>query len=267
MRNHRFGFEEFCKALPGALLGSATYPLPMMAKVLRHLPSAVSSGYRVLWRTNSIGPNLKTVIGVAIPAGAIIVPALAIPCAAIYGLPIGAWKVSSKGVKSLFTKIREDLKWIDENLVGSLLPSLRNYEPTPLESGKVPFDISPLRAIVSVLTSAISTTIAAPIETSMFLYYWFPVLGRMYHDILHHEDLPFFLALLALIVIPIGMTIAIPVVALASILGNIGAGTYRSYKKGGDFRHAMVSVWHDIKKLQEQLKAFSTVKDRDRDRY
>jgi hypothetical protein len=134
--------KGFAQGVAGAISGAVSYPLGTLP-LNRHLPGALVDTYRAIYKTNKVGPNLKTVAYVTAPVAGAVVPPLLFVSSALYGFVKSGLsgadieRYNEKGFFSrVFCTIRDDLKTVDERLVKDLLPHLRDYQPNPLAEGE-----------------------------------------------------------------------------------------------------------------------------------
>lgn len=127
---------------------------------LYRLPEAVIESYRALRRTNIIGPNLKVVISILLPAVAVCSPFLIAIGSIFYGIFKGFLDGLDKGV---FESYKNSFNYVQKfhNGCKKLLVELNKYEHPVLADGETPFDIRFFESIKALLSAAV----CAPIES------------------------------------------------------------------------------------------------------
>jgi len=256
--------KGFAQGVAGAVSGAVSYPLGTLP-LNRHLPGALVDTYRAIYKTNKIGPNLKTVACVTVPVAGAVIPPLLFVSSTLYGFVrsgLSGAAIERYKEKSFFSRvfgtIRDDLKTVDEKLIKDLLPHLRDYQPSPLAEGEKPFDISPFKALKGVLCGFTLTLLEGP---SLFLITLvrtpriaFSLLKSIFESV---DDFATFVLSLLLTFLLCGILVLLPpLVMLSTMCFGLGAGCVRGYTNG--IRDAINGLFQDLKSWDEVLRSFKS---------
>lgn len=245
--------KQLGNGLLGGIIGSVAYSFVAAPLELRHLPRAVVSAYRALYRENRIGPNLKTAVYVISPLGIVIIPPLSITAGVIFGLLRGATSSSEHGIGGLGRDFKDDLAKIDGEVVKSLV-SMYDYQPNPLPAGKKPFDISVFQTFKALVASIAAAVIGTPAMTAVAVLrlprFYIRSVKSLFREC---KDDRYFVVLAAVL-----MTAVIPLVPLLALLAaifvNLARGGYHGYTEG--VGKAAVKAVEDTREVDKWLKNF-----------
>jgi hypothetical protein len=148
--SNEFGFTDLIRGIGGMAAGTVTYTVLATPRIIRRLPRALHAAYSMTSKAKAIGPNLKGVIYVLLPVGALLIVPLSPVVIALAGAGVGVAR--GVGRKNVIVEAWHDTRRIDEEFVKRVIPDMYAYAPDDLEEGKSPFDISPLRGLKSLLT-------------------------------------------------------------------------------------------------------------------
>lgn len=194
------------------------------------LPWALVNSYKALWRENRVGPRVKTVVSIVLPAVGLLVIPLGVVGSVLYGIGIGFWVGSWHGLGAAKDKAIKDLKWVKKN-TAALTEFLSEFHPEPLPEGKKPFDIKIWEGVAAFLAAAICCPIGS-LGGGLVALRRVPSFLRFAYDLLLKKGDGRILRISLFFLCFPASVIAVPFITLAGAIFGIGKGCQSGYKKG-----------------------------------
>jgi hypothetical protein len=142
---HDITVKQAATALASAVVVAGIEGVGNTVSSLSHGFRNMKQAYTTLYKTQLIGPVLKTSIGALLPIAAVASPVLTCVGSVGWGLVRGftaALDEHDGGFKNAVKKGVEDVKYFHKDLSGRLITTLQEYETEQLPPGQKPFDIS-----------------------------------------------------------------------------------------------------------------------------
>lgn len=254
-RDKDFGFVDFFASLCGIAQAVPAYPLFAVPRILRHIPRGVVNAIRALWRDERVGPNLKCMITIAIPAVAVITPPFVAVISALYGVYKGVsltWG-KDKSVFSVIPRVYDDVRELDQKEVAGMITRLRTYHPQPLQAGKKPFDISAFQALRGLVAGVAGAAVGTPIMATLIAVR-IPQLFWRGLCMVWDDRTPFFLSLLGSAVVLV-VTALLPLLAVVGpALFELKEGVQHGYEHG--IGYALSKTWDTVKDVHKGISEF-----------
>lgn len=247
--------KQFLTGLIGACEGAITAPALAVPKLARHLPRATKDLYVVVYRTTSVGPNLKGMAYALIPIGALAVPGVLTTGAALAGLYYGAATGMEGDLAEVSRKIASLTNEIDRFLVKEYLPELENFVAEPLPEGKEPIDIPLGKMLRGVACGTASGVIGSPLMTLAIAVHIPQVYYRVSKHLLLDSEVGGLLKLFVAIMLNGGFTLVPPIIGFGSVSYQVGQGAVRGYQSGfiDALKHAVGDPWDTYRALGKAL--------------
>lgn len=247
---------RFFSGLIGACEGAIVAPALAVPRIARHLPRAVNDLYAVIYRTNSIGPNLKGLSYAIVPLTALSVPGLLTAASALAGLYYGADAGVDGELSAVLTKIKKITDQIDHFLIKDFLPSLREFEAEPLEPGQKPLDIPLYEMVRGIVSGGAAGMLGSPLMGLAIAVHIPEMYIKVSKKVATMNDLDFLLKLFVVIMFNEGFAFVPAIVAFGSVGYQVAQGAIRGYKHGflSGIKHAFSDPWDAYRTLGKILK-------------
>lgn len=138
---HDITVGQAASALGSAVVVAGIEGVGNTASSLMHGGNHLYHAYKTLWKTEMIGPVLKTSIGLLLPVAAVASPVLTCVGSIGFGLFRGFSASLDGGFGNAVKKGCEDVKYFHKDVEGSLVKTLQEWETEKLPAGQKPFDI------------------------------------------------------------------------------------------------------------------------------
>lgn len=219
-------------AVGGPVQATIQTPSSIVIEIYR-LPEALLAAYRTLWRTNRIGPKLKTVIAIVLPVGGILAVALIPLIALLHGYFAGFWTTAGSGLGKAIGNAFDNIKSLYEES-GTLLIENREYEPDALPEGERPFDIRITESIQALIAGVICTPLEGVSATVIMTWRWPSVILTLRKMLLTWDSLSEYpVTSTSLFIVAAGLSpLLIPIAALVGSIVGLVDGFKDGYTTG-----------------------------------
>ena len=217
--------------LVGAAAGAVIETTGNTVSSVYHSAVGTVEAYRSLWKTEAIGPVLKTSIAVLLPVATVAVPLLTAIGSAGVGLYRGFTKGVREGLGGAIEASLKDVKDFNGEVAPGARKGIREIADAKPGEGEKPFDISPINGVkgaVAGVGNAVVGGVGIGLSTLSQLPEAFVTgnraiskadIGLPLKTVSHVVSLP-----LAVVAAPLGF--------VGGALFGLGAGAYHGYKDG-----------------------------------
>jgi len=250
---HDITIAQAFKGLVGAAAGATIETVGNTASSLVNLPKATYHAAKTIWKTDVIGPVLKTSLTALLPVAVAATPALV----ALGSLGFGIFRGFSEGMEhGLGQAVKasvKDVKSFHNDLASKAVNELQEFETPHLEPGEEPYDIKIIEAGKGILGATAGAVIDGAGVGGLTLAKLPRGTYRTYEAILKSD------------VGPVAKTtagiLAPVVIALATPLATVGGAVYGVYKGFADaYKEGLVDSVknrvHDVKEFHEMTSKF-----------
>lgn len=237
------GWLDVGKGLVGAVAAAAIETVGNTASSIPQAIELVGEGEVALVKNGTIGPWLKTGIGILAPfAGALAIAGTAIGSVG-YGLYRGFTEGIHKGVGGAISAAAKDVKEFNTELAAGAREGIREFGNETLAEGEEKFDVSPVRAGVGVV-AGLGTTVQGAAQFGWTTTKNIPGAFKVANKAIKASDMstPLKVASHALSV-PLAV-VAAPLSFVGGALVGLGAGVYEGYREGFTEAFKQVNEWN-----------------------
>jgi hypothetical protein len=138
--------KQAVSGLAGAVAVGAIETVGNTACSLIQTPRALAQAYKTLYKTDMIGPVLKTAIAITLPVGLVAGPALTALGSLGFGIYRGASEAIEHGLASAVSEGVKDIGRFNNDLAGKAVEAMKDAETEHLPAGQKPYDIRVIEA-------------------------------------------------------------------------------------------------------------------------
>jgi len=236
------------KGLAGAVTGAAIETVGNTASSLVNLPKATFHAGRTIWKTDMIGPILKTSLTALLPVAVVATPVVVALGSLGYGLFHGFGEGVEHGLGEAVKTTAKDVKTFHKDLASKVVNELQNFEAPHLKPGEKPYDIKVIEAGKGIIGAAAGAVVDGAGIGGLTLAKLPKGTYRAYETILKSNIGPVSKTTASLLA-PVA-------IALAAPLATVGGAVYGVYKGFADaYKEGLVSSvknrMHDVKVFHE----------------
>lgn len=218
------------------------------------ISSAIIQSYRVLWVTDRVGPNIKTVVSIAVlPVCIVLSPIVLVLACFIWGIIHGFLSGVNKG--PVFAVV-DSFKAVDDfynHTAYDAMGEMVRYDGHDLLDGETPFDIKIFEAIRGVLAAAFTIVILVPL-ISLLALFWSPkAFFKGYTEVVFESAGPV-IGLLTACIIPPVVILLVLLSPVASLLWSLWEGCKIGYTRG--LTHAIASAFGNVGDFNQMAAEF-----------
>ncbi|MHC9542061.1 MAG: hypothetical protein AB9903_21340 [Vulcanimicrobiota bacterium] len=245
---HDITIAQAFKGLTGAAIGATIETVGNTASSLVNLPKATFHAAKTIWKTDVIGPVLKTSLTALLPVAVAATPALVALGSLGFGIFRGFSEGMEHGLGEAVKASAKDVKTFHKDLASKAVNELQNLETPHLEPGEKPYDIKIIEAGKGIVGAAAGAVIDGAGVGGLTLAKLPKGSYKVYEGIFKSDIGP---------VAKTTASILAPVViALATPLATVGGAVYGVYKGFADaYKEGLVDSvknrLHDVKQYHE----------------
>lgn len=210
----------------GAVLGAGAG-----LSAAKHSAFGTLEAYKALWTNETVGPVLKTAMGVLMPIATVGVPILSALGGAGVGLYQGFVKGATEGFSAALSESFKNVSEFDTKLAPSARDGIRDFGNAKLEEGEKPFDISPVRGAEAVAAGVVNTVIGG-VGIGASTISQIPEAFIVGNKAIHKSDMGLPLKTVSHAVSAPLAAIAAPLGFVGGALFGLGSGAYHGYNDG-----------------------------------
>ncbi|GEM_PF-1752647 len=250
---HDITIGQAFRGLAGGVAGAAIETVGNTASSLVNLPKATFHAGKTIWKTDVIGPVLKTSLSVLLPVAVIATPVVVALGSLGYGLFHGFGEGVEHGIGEAVKATAKDVKTFHKDLASKAVNELQNLETPHLQPGEKPYDIKLVEAGKGIVGAAAGAVIDGVGVGGLTLAKTPKGAYRIYEAILKSDQGP---------VLKTTESLLAPIaIALASPLATVGGAVYGVYKGFADaYKEGLVDSVknraHDVKEFHEATAKF-----------
>lgn len=144
--NRDITIGQAVSALVGAAAVATIETVGNTASSIVQTPRAIAQAYKTLYKTDKIGPVLKTAIAVTLPVALVAGPAATALGSFGYGLFRGASEAIEHDLATAVSEGFRDIGRFNKDVAGKLVDAMKEEETEKLPEGQKPYDIKVLEA-------------------------------------------------------------------------------------------------------------------------
>jgi hypothetical protein len=219
--------KQAVTGLAGAVAGAAIEGVGNTLSSVVNLPRATYYAGKALWKTEMIGPVLKTSLAMLLPVGALAVPVLTALGSIGYGMFHGFQEGVEKGLGSAVKETAKDVKYFHKDIAQKAVDGLQQIETGHLPEGQEPYDIKVIEAGKGLVGAAAGAVVDGVGVGAVTLGNTPRGVYKAYKHILTSDEIgPVLKTTASLLVLPAAV--------LATPLATVGGAVYGVYKGFGD---------------------------------
>lgn len=249
--DHDIKLGQLFNGLTGSAASSVIDSVGATASSIIHLPKALYNAYKATWKTQAIGPVLKTAISALLPVGALLAPPLVAIGGLGWGIVSGFGNAVDKGVAGAVKQSFEDVKNFNTQGVPKVYEWLLKAENALPPEGEKPYDIKVIEAGKGLVSAAVGAAIEGPavgaITTARLPQGFF----KVYKKIISADIGPV-TKTAALVLTPPLFLLVPPLGLVGGTLYGMYAGFRDGYQKG--VTESVKNRIDDVKKYNEMTK-------------
>lgn len=238
------GWLDVGKGLVGAVAAAAIETVGNTASSIPQAIQLVAEGEVALVKNGTIGPWLKTGIGLLAPvAGALAVAGTAIGSLG-YGLYRGFTEGIQNGVGGAIGAAVSDVKDFNTELAAGARESIREFGNEKLAEGEEKFDVSPVRAGIGVV-AGVGTTVQGAAQFGWTTIKNIPEAFSVGNKAISKSEMstPLKAASHALS-LPLA-AVAAPLAVVGGAAVGLGVGIYEGYREGFTDSFKKINEWNN----------------------
>ena len=218
-------------ALAGAAAVATIETVGNTASSLVQTPRALVQAYKTLYKTDKIGPVLKTTIAATLPLALVAGPA----ATALGSFAFGLYRGASEAVEhDLATAVGEGVKDIgrfNKDIAGKLVDEMKSQETEKLPEGQKPYDIKVVEAGKGLVSGVAGAAIVGASVGAITALRTPQGVVKAYSEI-WKSDMGPVLKTTASILVPPGAVVAAPLGLVGGVVYGMATGFAEGYKNG-----------------------------------
>ena len=225
------GWGDAAVGLVGAAAGAVIETAGNTVGSVYHSIKGTGEAYRSLWKTQALGPVLKTSIAVLLPVATVAVPVLTAVGSAFFGMYRGFTTGIKEGLGGAINAASKDVKDFNTEVADGAHKAIRDVADAKPEDGKEPFDISPVGGVTGAI-AGVGNAVVGGIGIGVSTLTQIPEAFVTANKAIHKSDWGLPLKTVShAISLPLAVAAA-PLGFVGGALFGLGAGAYHGYKDG-----------------------------------
>lgn len=223
--------SQAAAALTGAVLVAGIETVGNTACSVVRTPQALVQAYKTLYKTDYIGPVLKTAIAVTLPVGLVAFPVLTAIGSCGFGLFRGFQEGMEHGVVSAVKEGAKDIGRFNKEIAGKGIELMKEAEEEHLPPGDKPYDIKIIEAgkglvggVAGAVIDGAGIGLITAVRTPQGVF-------RVYKEIWTSDQGPV-LRVTESILVPPAALLAAPLATVGGALYGLVTGFGAGYSKG-----------------------------------
>lgn len=229
--DHDITIGQAVSALVGAAAVATIETVGNTASSIIQTPRAIAQAYKTLYKTDKIGPVLKTAIAVTLPVALVAGPAATALGSFGFGLFRGASEAVHHGLASAVSEGVRDIGRFNKDVAGKLVDAIKQEETEKLPEGQKPYDIKVLEAGKGLVGGIAGAAIVGGGVGAITLMRTPQGVVKAYSEI-WKSDLGPVLKTTASILVPPAAVVAAPLGLVGGAVYGLATGFAEGYQKG-----------------------------------
>jgi hypothetical protein len=198
---------------------------------VKHSIIGTGEAYKALWTNETIGPVLKTALGVLMPVATVGVPILSAIGGAAYGLYSGFVEGATEGLAAGLAQGFEDVSSFDNELAPEAREEIREFGQETLGEGEEVFDISPVSGLKAV-AAGLGNTVVGAVGIGLSTASQIPEAFITGNRAINQSDMGLPLKTVSHIITAPLAAVAAPLGVVGGALFGLCSGAYHGYNDG-----------------------------------
>jgi len=251
---HEITIPQAFKAIGSAITGAVITSAGATGSMLYNLPRATVEAGKTIWKTDMMGPILKTTLTALLPVAVVAAPALSLIAGAGVGMVVGFSEVVETG--SFREATKESLKMVKDfhtEMAPRAIDELAEWQKPHLQAGEKPFDLKPLTALKGVAGAAAGAVIEG-VGTGLTTAVHTPGgFVRAYKEIFRSDEMGPVLKTTAGLLVPPAAVLASPLVTIGGTVYGTYKGFTDTYSENRGFKENISERLNDVKQWNRFL--------------
>jgi hypothetical protein len=242
------------KAVGSAITGGIITSVGATGSMLYNLPRATVEAGKTIWKTDMIGPVLKTTLTALLPVAVAAAPALSLIAGIGVGMFVGFDEVVEHDSFSEATKKSlKNVKEFHTDMAPRAIDEMAEWQTPHLQPGEKPFDLKPLTAVKGIAGAVAGATIEGAGMGFSTLVHTPGGFVRAYHELIKSDDIDPVLKTTAGLLIPPAAVLASPLVAIGGTVYGTYKGFADTYNEDKGFNENISERLNDVKQWNRFL--------------